>query len=72
MNRHVFLIASCFLICCAEVTYKAGVRRNAETRLNHCLADYGKIPDFRRGCYKEVRDFCVGHKLERTCGEGAP
>lgn len=50
------------LACCIPATYKAGVRRLAETKLKACGQSVV--------CYAEVRTYCRDRGLEKTCGEG--
>lgn len=50
---------------CVPVTYRAGMRRMAETRFQWC-AEAMDQP----ACHAEVHRFCRDRGLEKTCGEG--
>lgn len=59
------LLGCCLGFACVPVTYRAGVRRLAESHLHSCRKERDPMT-----CYAETRDYCAARGLERTCGEG--
>ncbi len=67
----VVLVAAFYFLTASGcvATHAAGIRRMAEAKLAQCRK--GTINGVQAApCYRETRDFCRAHGLERTCGEG--
>lgn len=62
---YVFFFASC---AGWEATWQAGVRRQAESRLNNCLEVVSDFQPYRKQCIQESGAFCRDAGLESTCG----
>lgn len=58
------LVYVCLGLSCVPVTYRAGVRRMAESKLQWCRKHLDP-----KTCYAETRAYCAARGLERTCGE---